>query len=352
MLASHRKVIKDIQACRTEALGGNVYFCDDCDDYIFSFRSCGNRHCPKCNNHAANEWLEKQCTLILPVTHFMVTFTLPSNLRLLTRSNQKIMYNIFFRSAAEALQKLAWDNRHIGGRLGMVVVLQTWTRDMRYHPHLHFIVPGGGLSKNGDEWKSSKYPKFLVPVKALSVIFRAKFRDALKKTELFKELPKKTWKQDWVVHSEPVGSGKAAFKYLAPYILRVAISNKRILKLQDGQVTFEYKQSKTSRYRTTTIPAEEFIRRFLQHVLPHRFIKVRYYGLYHPRKRKQLKSARELLGDKETEHESLATEDSDTQQEAGEATKPVVHCPKCGKKMRWIREQPPKKTVTPAIRSP
>ena len=173
----------------------------------------------------------------------------------------------------------------------MVAVLHTWTRQLRYHPHVHYIVTGGGLTADG-RWRSAR-KDFLVPVKALSPIFRAKLRDALKMTDLFAQVPPRVWHKDWVVHSEPVGSGAAAFKYLAPYIFRVALSNNRLRKLHDGQVTFAYKESAI--LKRCTLTAEEFIRRFLQHVLPPRFIKVRYYGLLSPAQRQLLYKARQLL---------------------------------------------------------
>ncbi|NUM65585.1 transposase, partial [candidate division KSB1 bacterium] len=184
----------------------------------------------------------------------------------------------------------------MGGQLGFFGVLQTWARDLAYHPHLHFIVAGGGLSPDGTTWLPVR-GKFLVPVKALSKIFRAKFRDALKKQkpELFRQVPPGTWKKDWVVDCRPVGSGERALKYLAPYIFRVAISNRRLLKLENGNVTFQYRDGETKRFRTKTVAAEEFIRRFLQHVLPHRFIKVRYYGFLSSSHRKRLEKVKELL---------------------------------------------------------
>jgi hypothetical protein len=175
----------------------------------------------------------------------------------------------------------------------MVGVLHTWTRQLLYHPHVHYIVTGGGLTADG-RWRSSR-KDFLVPVKALSPIFRAQFRDALKQTELFAQLPAPVWQKPWVVHSEAVGSGLQAFQYLAPYIFRVAISNNRLRRLHDGRVTFAYKESATDSLKRCTVTAEEFIRRFLQHVLPPRFIKVRYYGLLSPAHRQLLLKARQLL---------------------------------------------------------
>ncbi len=293
MLPSHLRAMQDIEQCRTASLGGQLYFCTQCQERRYSYHSCKNRHCPKCQNEQANDWLKQQKELLLPTHHFLVTFTLPAELRALARSHQKLIYNLLFRASAAALQQLAQDPRFVGAHLGMVGVLHTWTRQLLYHPHVHYLVTGGGLS-NAGRWLPSR-KDFLVPVKALSPIFRAKFRDELKNTELFALVQAPVWRQAWVVHSEPVGSGEAAFRYLAPYIFRVAISNRRLEKLQHGQVTFSYKESATQQLKRCTITATEFIRRFLQHVLPPRFIKVRYYGLLSPAHRQLLQKARQLL---------------------------------------------------------
>jgi hypothetical protein len=321
----HLRAIRDIQQCRTPELGGQAYVCKKCDEYRYSYHSCKNRHCPKCGNHQASEWLEEQKELLLPVTHFLMTFTLPEELRRVARSNQKTVYNILFRASSEALQKLAWDERFIGGRVGMVAVLHTWTRALVYHPHVHYIVTGGGLSETGN-WKSSRV-NFLVPVKALSVIFRAKFRDLLKKTELFHKVDARVWKKEWVVHSEPVGTGEAAFKYLAPYVFRVAISNNRILKLEDGQVTFKYKDSASDETRFCTVTAEEFMRRFLQHVLPERFVKVRYYGLLAGGNRNLLRKAQELLSERASQRAQARSEQGTVNR------REAMRCPHCGSEM-------------------
>jgi ribosomal protein L37AE/L43A len=293
MLPSHHRAMQDIEQCRTPSLGGQLYFCPQCQEQRYSYHSCKNRHCPKCQNDQANDWLAEQQTLRLPVTHFLVTFTLPAELRALARSNQKIIYNLLFRASAAALQQLAQDPRFVGARLGMVGVLHTWTRQLLYHPHVHYIVTGGGLTADG-RWRAAR-KDFLVPVKALSRIFRAKLRDALKMTDLFAHVPARVWRKDWVVHSQPAGSGAQAFQYLAPYIFRVALSNNRLRKLKQGQVTFSYKESASAQVKHCTLGAQEFIRRFLQHVLPPRFIKVRYYGLFSPAQRQLLHKARQLL---------------------------------------------------------
>jgi hypothetical protein len=320
MLPSHLRAMLDIETCRTQARGGQLYFCAQCHEQRYSYHSCKNRHCPKCQNDQANHWLAEQQSLLLPVTHFLVTFTLPEELRALARSNQKTIYNLLFRASSAALQQLARDPRFVGGLIGMVGVLHTWTRQLLYHPHVHYIVTGGGLSAAGS-WRSSR-KDFLVPVKPLSCIFRAKFRDALKQTELFAQVPARVWRKDWVVHSQAVGSGSQAFKYLAPYIFRVALSNSRLRKLHLGQVTFSYKESSTDQLKHCTLTAEEFIRRFLQHILPKRFIKVRYYGLLCHRNRHLLIKARHLLGP--------TTSKIKIQQLNLIEPFPALRCPHCG----------------------
>ena len=332
MLPSHLRAMQDIEQCRTPSLGGQLYYCPQCHEQRFSYHSCKNRHCPKCQNEQANDWLAEQQSLLLPTHHFLVTFTLPAELRAIARSNQKTIYNLLFRASSQALLQLAQDPRLVGARLGMVGVLHTWTRQLLYHPHLHYIVTGGGLTADG-RWISAR-KDFLVPVKALSRIFRAKFRDELKKTDLFALVPPRVWRKAWVVHSEPVGSGEPAFQYLAPYIFRVAISNNRLRQLHDGQVTFSYKESATEQLKHCTVSAAEFIRRFLQHVLPPRFIKVRYFGLLSPSNRHLLQKARQLLG--------AAT--SKPKREVLMPTEPLaaLRCPHCGQLLTLLRSLAPR----------
>ena len=334
MPPSHLRTMDAIEHCRTEALGGQLYFCDQCQERLYSYHSCQNRHCPKCQNDQANEWLDNQKDLLLPVGYFMVTFTLPEELRSVARSHQQVIYNSLFRASSEALLELASDPRFVGGKIGAVGVLHTWTRDLFYHPHVHYIATGGGLSADG-RWLQSRQD-FLVHVKPLSILFRAKFRDLLKQSDLFHLLDQQVWRKDWVVHSQPVGSGETAFKYLAPYIFRVAISNRRILALEDGQVTFSYKDSATDQTRFSTIPAEEFIRRFLQHVLPKGFVKVRYYGLLAASNRHLLDQARQLLTNAASHSNSS---DSDCQRK--DTGEPPC-CPKCGATLRLVESLQPK----------
>jgi hypothetical protein len=214
----------------------------------------------------------------------------------LARSHQKLIYNLLFRTSSQALLKLAQDPRFVGGQIGMVGVLHTWTRQLIYHPHVHYIVTGGGLTGDG-RWRAAG-SDFLLHEKPLAMIFRAKLRDELKKASLFAQVNQRVWKKDWLVDCAPVGSGAQAFKYLAPYIFRVAISNRRLRKLENGNLTFSYKESATDQVKHCTVTAAEFIRRFLQHVLPPRFIKVRYYGLLSPSHRRQFAQARKLLAPK------------------------------------------------------
>ena len=282
-------------------------------------------------NDAADEWLEKQKDRLLPVPYFMATFTLPDSLRRLARSNQKRIYNLFFKASSEALKKLASDPKYVGGTLGLCGVLHTWTRELHYHPHIHYLIPGGGL--DGSRWRPVKQD-FLVPVKVVSKIFRAKFRDALKNTELYDKVPVSVWKKKWVAHIEKVGSGLPAFKYLAPYIFRVAISNNNILSLNQGQVTFRCKDSGTNKWCLKTILAEEFIRRFLQHILPYRFRKVRYYGFLSSVNREQLEKIKEQFGGryipiKVSKPEPLKNN--------------TFCCPKCGSQLIWVEELPRKR---------
>lgn len=229
-----------------------------------------------------------------------------------------------FRSSAEALKKLATDPRFVGGEIGMMAGLHTWQRDLGYHPHVHFIVPGGGLSPDRSKWLSCR-PDFFVPVQALSVIFRAKFRDGLKKTDLFDAVDPGVWQNDWVVHCKPVGNGTDALKYLAPYIYRVAITNNRIESIENEQVTFRFKDSSTDQWETKTLPVFEFMHRFLQHVLPKGFVKIRYYGLMAPTARNLLAVALYLLGGSKL----LSV------------VPPVFNkhnaCPCCGSPLRWVK---------------
>ena len=335
MLPSHLAAMRAIEQCRTETLGGQIYYCPDCDQVQYSYHSCRNRHCPKCQHEATQDWLERQQHLLLPVPYFLLTFTLPAGLRELVRSHQKDVYSLLFRASAAATQELSKDPRFVGGQIGMIGVLHTWTRDLRYHPHVHFLVPGGGLTADQQAWLPSR-EDFLVHVRPLSVLFRAKFREAFRQTDMFDQAPIDVWQQDWVVHCKSVGNGQATLKYLAPYIFRVAISNRSILKAEDGQVTFRYTDRQSGESRTCSLAAEQFIHRFLQHVLPKGFVKVRYYGFFSSGNRSRLRQIRQLLG----AQDAPPSVQTDPQTDAR-------HCPACGGVMLLQKILPPRKDRPP-----
>lgn len=295
MLPSHVAAMDAIEPCRTEALGGHLYQCADCGELEYSYHACKNRHCPKCQNAATTRWLAQQQTLLLPVPYFLVTFTLPEELRPVARSHQKLLYNLLFQTSAAALQALALDPRHLGGQIGMLGVLHTWTRDLAYHPHVHYLVPGGGLSPEGTQWLSPRSAAWLVPVRALSRLFRGKFHAALRTTGLDALVPPQAWHKAWVTHCQPAGTGTEVRAYFAPYIYRIALTNNRLETLHDGQVTFRFKKRGSAGWKRLTLPAEAFIHRFLQHVLPKGFPKVRAYGLLSPGQRKHLPQLRALV---------------------------------------------------------
>ena len=351
ILPSHRQAMLAIERCRTESLGGQVYSCPSCGETRYSYHSCRNRHCPKCQHERTEAWLDLQRTLLLPVPYFMLTFTLPEELRNLARQNQKLFYHVLFQASAEATQQLAKDPRFVGGQIGMVGVLHTWTRNLAYHPHVHYLVPGGGW--NGSSWLPSR-PDFFLPVKALSKLFRASFQRFLRKSPLFEKIPDKVWQMDWVVHCLPVGDGQAALKYLAPYIYRVAISNRRLINFVDkgcmekSQVTFEYRKSDTGQIKHCTLSVEQFTQRFLQHVLPKGFVKVRYFGFFAPNRRTVLALAQKLLS-KETQTPST---DPPVETDPSAPVTPKILCPACGTQMVFLRSLAPCSAPRPAARSP
>jgi hypothetical protein len=257
----------------------------------------------------------------------MVTFTLPASLRPLARGHSKIVYSLLMRTAAAALQTLAADPRYLGAQIGCLAVLHTWTRAMLYHPHVHLLVTAGGLSADATSWISPKRPAFLVPVRALSKIFRAKMCAALNKAGLLEQAPPGVWKIPWVVHAQPAGRGQQVLDYLGRYLFRVAISNSRLEAFHDGNVTFRFRDNRTQQLRRVTLTGVEFLRRFLQHVLPSGFAKVRYYGLWSPSRRHQLDLARSLLD----VSLPLASTDPPSPPDAPTAPAPSLPlCPLCG----------------------
>jgi len=291
----HRKVISAINNCRNGNFGLLYYTCPACRLEHVQPCSCGNRHCPTCQNEKASLWLDKQKKKLLPCPYFMITFTVPMELRGFIRSNQKIAYTAMFESAAQALKKLSRDPRFVGAdQIGFFGVLHTWGRMLNYHPHIHFIVPAGGLSPDRKQWLASK-PDFFVRVEPLSVIYRAKFRDEMKEAGLLHQIDPVVWTKPWIVNSQAVGDGRTSIKYLTPYVFRVAISNNRIVGFKGGEVTFKYRKSGSNRWRQVTVSAMEFIRRFLQHVLPVGFMKIRHYGFLNGSSKTPWSKIRELI---------------------------------------------------------
>lgn len=337
---NQRRVMWAIEHCRTEALGGQVYRCPECEQQRYSYHSCRNRHCPKCQHERTQAWLETQRELLLPVPYFMLTFTLPAALRELAIRNQRLIYNLLFCASGEVTQKLAKDPRFVGGQIGLIGVLHTWTRNLAYHPHIHYLAPGGCLASHGISWLPARQDFFL-PVRVLSRLFRTAFRHSLEKTALFAQIPPEVWKQEWVVHCKPVGNGQAALKYLAPYIYRVAISNRRLKSIQHrgsieaSQVTFQYRTSDTGQLKLCTLSVESFIQRFLQHVLPNSFVKVRYFGFFGATVRPKLSMLQLSLN----KRDGIQIEQHQPAHAAEEpTTRSKILCPQCGQAMRVQRE--------------
>jgi hypothetical protein len=329
ILPSHLKAMRHIAACRTPEMGGQKWLCPDCGKIHYSYHSCRNRHCPKCQNDRADQWIKKQLDLLLPVPYFMATITVPEGLRASFRSNQKSLYHLFFKASSEAIMLLAKDRRFLGAQIGMMGILQTWSRQLAYHPHIHFLIPGGGIRQKDNRWKYAK-PDFLLHVKPLSKLIRRLFRQMIKQTGLYQKIDPSVWQKDWVCHVEPVGSGEAVLKYLAPYVYRVAISDKNILRSDDGRVTFRYRKSQNDTFCTTTMDALDFLSRFLQHVLPKGFVKVRYFGFLATKKRHHLVLIKEQVGQR------LSIKSPDYPQ----TIKKSLNCQNCGKILIFVCEIP------------
>lgn len=292
-----RKAMSAVENCRTEVLGGHMDTCDECGYYRISYNSCRNRHCPKCQTLTKERWIEARKEDLLNVRYFHVVFTIPDTLNGIVFQNQKVLYSILFKSVSETLLELAADKKYLGAKLGFTSILHTWGQNLMLHPHIHCIVPGGGLNSI-NQWVDTK-KKFFIPVKVLSRKFRGKFLYYLKQTygenELkfygqqeylsndinFQNLLSSLYQEEWIVYCKsPFKNASCVIEYLGRYTHRVAISNNRILKLEDGNVTFkwrDYRQGKKEKVMTVT--ADEFIRRFLIHILPDRFTKIRHYGL-------------------------------------------------------------------------
>ena len=295
LLPSQQRALRDIQCCRTAYFGGHVTQCDHCGLLRYTYHSCRNRHCPKCHREQTDTWLERQQIHLLPSPHYLLTFTLPAQLRSLAFGHQKRVYGALLRCAAAALLKLTQDPRWLGATPTVLAVLHTWTRAMLYHPHVHLLVSAGGLSPDSQRWLTPQNPAFLVPIRALAVIFRAKLREALQQLGLSAQAPAEVWRKPWVVHAQHAGSGAKVLDYLARYVFRVAITNSRIESFERGQVTFRYRDNRTQQLRRVCLPAADFIGRFLQHVLPRGFPKVRHYGLASTARAQDRERARALL---------------------------------------------------------
>jgi hypothetical protein len=344
-----RRALSDIAACRTAALGGHVEACDRCGHRRIAYNSCRNRHCPKCQATAAAQWVEAREAELLPVEYAHVVFTLPAVLGPIALQNPREVYNILFRAAAETLQQIAADPKHLGAEIGFVAVLHTWGQNLEHHPHIHCVVPGGGLAPDGSRWIACE-PGFFLPVRVLSRVFRGKslalLGDAFERGKLsfhgglrelrdagaFRRRLSASAQTEWVVYAKPpFGGPEQVLKYLARYTHRVAISNRRLLALVDGEVRFHWKDyAHGGGPKTMRLKAVEFIRRFLLHVLPAGFVRIRHYGFLANRVcREKLALCRTLLGIATTPEAATSEPSSEAKETLEEVTAAEV-CPSCG----------------------
>ena len=300
----HMKVASAISFCRTDRLGAHIDCCDECGHIHISYNSCRNRHCPKCQGLAREQWLSDRRQDLLTVPYFHVVFTLPDLLNPLVLRNQKLLYDLLFQCVSETLSELAANKKYLGAQIGVTAILHTWGQNLMDHPHIHCIVPGGGLSFDGIRWINSR-KKFFIPVKVLSKKFRGKFLFYLKQLysagslgfhgkivsladkDAFKTLLNQLYDRDWVVYCKPpFKSPHHVLEYLGRYTHRVAISNNRLVKIEEGKVTFRWRDYRDkSKKKLMTVEGHEFIRRFLMHVLPYRFVKIRHFGILSNRNR-------------------------------------------------------------------
>ena len=336
------KIMSAVEHCRTAAMGGHVEACTDCGHWRIAYNSCRNRHCPKCQGAAARTWLAAREADLLPVGYFHVVFTMPAEVADIAFHNRALVYDLLFRTASETMMTIAADPKHLGARIGITAVLHTWGSAMTYHPHVHMIVPGGGVSCDGTRWISSR-PAFLLPVRVLGALFRRLFltrlmalHDAgklaffgpmapLADRRAFLRHLSPVRKKRWVVYAKPPFAGPAAvLAYLSRYTHRVAISNRRLLAFDETGVTFQYKDYRRSgagRQQVMTLTSDEFIRRFLLHVLPRGFHRIRHYGLLASGARKDnLEQARQLLAVAPPTADDTSVEPAD----------PRPPCPCCG----------------------
>ncbi len=345
-----------IEVCRTPLLGGHVDQCDHCGHLEISYNSCRNRHCPKCQFLRKEQWIEARREDLLPIPYFHVVFTIPAGLNPLVLRNRRVLYDLFFRSVSETLRELAQDPKRLGVRLGFMGIVHTWGQNLMDHPHLHCIVTGGGLSPTNDRWISCRRGFFL-PVRVLSKLFRNKFLDYLKKSyevgqlaffdsmghlrqpKAFHLFIRQFYQKQWVVYCKPPFTGaEGVLQYLSRYTHRIAISNERILKLEASQVSFRWRDySDGDKEKIMTVAAEEFIRRFLLHVLPAGFVKIRHYGLLANRNRKNnIALCRKLLNCCQTETQDIKIPETWQEYLLKISGVDVTQCPVC-KKGRLLR---------------
>jgi hypothetical protein len=350
-----RQVLRAVIRCRTAQLGGHVVQqYDDCGHQRIQYNSCRNRHCPKCQAMARAVWLEKRESELLPVPYFHVVFTLPRELGPLALQNKRVVYGILFRAAAQTLLEVAADPKHLGAKIGCLMVLHSWGQNLMHHPHVHAIVTGGGLSADGTRWihgKQSKRRKpFFAPGKVLSRVFRGKFIGMLKRAfasgqlgffgrlkslgdqAAFEQLLSKAVRHDWIVYAKrPFSSPARVLKYLARYTHRVAISNRRLVELRNGRVSFRYKDySDDQQSKVLPLSSCEFMRRFLMHTLPSGFVRIRYYGFLANRYRNErLEKCRDLLGVMSVPASTL--KETQTTAENSDRVPSPKTCPACGR---------------------
>ncbi len=341
MLPSHHRALQDIAQCMTEAIGGGRYQCNDCHERFWSYHGCRNRSCPKCHGRQIADWLKNRTAEILPCTYFHVIATVPSELRTLFLRHQKTLYGLLMKIAADAVRDLAGDKRYVGAEVGILAVLHTWTGQLHHHPHVHMMVTGGGVTDDGMTWHDAP-KKFLVPVRKLSPMIAKRFAAALQKDhrDLFEQIPDTVWRREWCSYCKPYGTGKeAVLNYLARYVFRIAITNNRLISMDENHVTFRYKEHKTDQWKIERIEGVQFLRRFLFHVLPKGLHKVRYYGLWHACKKDRQARARLLLALAElttvpdegnSVHLMADLAEQALEQSGLESHEYKVKCPKCG----------------------
>jgi Putative transposase/Transposase zinc-binding domain len=369
----HLKVLTAIERCRTAALGGHLDECVHCGHRVISFNSCRNRHCPKCQANARERWLAARERELLPTRYVHVVFTLPHELGPLTLQNKTIVFNLLFKTSAETLMEIARDPKHLGADIGFFSVLHSWNQKLEFHPHIHCVVPAGGLSADHTQWIAT-HPKFSLPVKALAKVFRGKFTDALEEAftngklsfhgtlkplgrpKAFAQLLQQTHRKKWVVYAKPpFGGPEHALRYLGRYTHRVAISNHRLVSFVNDQITFRWRDSAhKNQQRLMTLHVNEFLRRFLLHVLPPGFVRIRHFGFLSTRNRRTLLPLCFRLLQPSTES-AVATPTLPTKENV-HPTPAVWLCPQCNGDMMIIerftafdlRYRPPPELTTTA----